>query len=123
MTNSAAVELLYENIGRLGHPEHGVIDLIPFQSDTETARHARRMVAEAIVYLLEQHGHIQQPVTTTDYGGGCKPTLIGCTQCGTTLTAVVAPTNGRLFIESMAKRDPQCPHKVLTAEDHRRRIE
>jgi len=61
---SVAVELIYNNIASLPHPDHGAMRLVYFGHTSEGQKKLTRGVAEAIVMLLESNGqHIVNGLT------------------------------------------------------------
>lgn len=52
-----AVEVIYNNIHNLPHPDHGSLRLVYFGHQSEGQKTITRNVAEAIVMLLEDNGH------------------------------------------------------------------
>lgn len=52
-----AVELIYNNIANLPHPDHGAMRLVYFGHSSEGQRRITRGVAEAIVMLLEANNY------------------------------------------------------------------
>lgn len=50
-----AVEILYENLARIDHPD-GMVRLVQFSHDSPGLRKVRRQIAEGLVMLLESQG-------------------------------------------------------------------
>jgi len=53
-----AVEVLYNNLGSLPHPDHGNLRLVYFGHQSEGQKTITRNVAEAVVMLLESNGFL-----------------------------------------------------------------
>lgn len=53
-----AVEVLYNHLGSLPHPDHGNLRLVYFGHQSEGQKTITRNVAEAVVMLLESNGFI-----------------------------------------------------------------
>lgn len=54
--SEVAVELIYQNIDNLPHPEHGALRIVYFGHKSEGQRKITRATAEAIVMMLEANG-------------------------------------------------------------------
>lgn len=50
-----AVDVLYDNLGRIPHPD-GLVKLVQFSHDSPGLRKVRRQIAEGLVMLLEGQG-------------------------------------------------------------------
>jgi len=53
-----AVEIIYENLNNLPHPDHGALRMMYFGHQSDGQRKITRGTAEAIVMLLEANGLI-----------------------------------------------------------------
>lgn len=120
------IELLAENLHQLHTSDGEVLNFVPLQHDSDMAKQLRRNLAEGIVLLLEQHGHIHHPAPAGEPGGPAIVRL-ACGQCSGELITVNlgGPLNGRMIIQHMAQRDPECgtQHAVLTPDQIRQRIQ
>ena len=126
MADSEAVELLYRHLGGLPDPDYGTINLLPFAQDSDEVNAVKRRVCEAIVRVFEDGGY------SLSRGADAAPPRqmrVQCRECGSLLVSAaasdkgMAPVPGFHTIASIARLNPQCPHKPLTLDDQRRRIE
>ena len=53
---TTAVEIIYQNIANMPHPDYGVLKLVYFGHQSEGQQKITRATAEAIVMLLEANG-------------------------------------------------------------------
>lgn len=51
------MEIIYQNIANMPHPDFGVLKLVYFGHKSEGQQKITRATAEAIVMLLEENGH------------------------------------------------------------------
>lgn len=125
MSHEAAIALLTENIHALPHPKYGVMNFLPFSHDSEEVRMVKREMCEAIVGLLDSNGLIR------DEAPEVKPpqrlaVSVKCRVCNGLLFTSdvdeggVGRVDARMFISMIANLNPECEHKSLTFEDHRR---
>jgi hypothetical protein len=125
MPNEAAIALLTENIHALPHPKYGVMNFLPFAHDSEQVRMVKREMAEAVVGLLDSNGFIrgQAPETVAPQRLAVS---VKCRVCNGLLFTSdvdeggVGRVDARMFISMIANLNPECEHKSLTFEDHRR---
>ena len=127
MADIEAAELLYRHLGGLPDPDFGTINLLPFAQDSEETNAVKRRVCEAIVQVFENGGY---SMTRREPDSAPPRALhMKCRSCDTTLlTARVDKTGaasvpGTHTISSIARMTPECPHRLVTLEDQRRRIE
>lgn len=130
-----AIDLLAANLGQLNTADGEQLNYLPMQADIKAygmdqatedyLRELPKRVAEGIILLLDQHGHINH----REQAGVTPDTIVNlaCAQCsGPLLTVNTArPISGRSVIEQMAHRDPSCStkHGKLTPELIRQRIQ
>lgn len=120
-SHEPAIVLLYNHLAALPHSDYGVINMLPFAHDSDQVRTIKRHVCEAIVGLLDQHGHLAD---ADDSKAAVDTVSIVCSRCGNTLTVLGVSDGGSAvdaaaFIAQLAGLNPQCPHAPLTLEDLR----
>lgn len=121
-----AVDLLYDNIGHLRCPDLGTISLMPFAQASDAVDALKRKVAAAIVNLFRQAGYPMEkdiaPVLSRDV-------TLRCRSCSTVLLTAHVDDEGaasvpaETLLQHFTQLDPNCPHELITADSHRRRIE
>lgn len=125
MPNEAAIALLYDHIHALPHPEYGVMNFLPFAHDSEQVRMVKRQMCEAIVGLLDSGGLIRSEAPEVKAPARLVVS-VKCRACNGLLFTSdvdedgVGRVDARMFISVIANLNPNCPHKSLTFEDHRR---
>lgn len=128
MANDAVVQLLYENIHALPHPEYGTIDMLPFAYDSDQTRMVKRQFSEAIIELLHTNGWLRDSTAPSEPVVN-HAVSIRCHTCQNmlvdTMTDIAgnAAVNAQLFLGYLARLNPECPHKPVTPEDLRRHLE
>lgn len=128
MSNQEAVDLLVRHLGALPHPEYGVINLLPWSVDSDQTNALKVQICEAIVNVFADAGYPmgRQPEAVVK---PLREVAVNCRLCSTPLMVAMTDENGvanvpaATMISSLAKRSPECPHNVLTADDQRRAIE
>lgn len=127
--NEAAISLLYDNIHALPHEEYGTMNFLPFAHDSEQVRTVKRHMCEAIISLLEDSGVMKAPVMASAQSMAPRVVNVTCRLCsGKLLMIPVGPDSvgvvaAGMFISRIAGLNPECPHKPITIDDHRRRME
>lgn len=128
MADQEAIELLYSQLHALPDPEFGVINMLPFAQDSEQTNAIKRRVAKAICRVFESGGYL----LTKDKPQGDPPRSVSiqCRSCGNViLSATIDARSGvsavpaATLITAIANMNVECPHKPLTLEDQRRKIE
>lgn len=119
-------QLLYDNLAFLPGRD-GPINMLPFSHDSETVRTVKRQVCEALVDLIDVHGHLNRD-EPQDVSSETRLITISCTACHQELLSLpVVEGKGTviaaLFISTIAKLNPDCPHAPITIEDQRRKME
>lgn len=123
-----AVDLIYRHLGALPSAELGPINLMPFAQENAQTNMLKREVSKAIVQLLRDAGYpmtrdVPAPATVS------RDIVLKCRSCSSALlhTRVddkgIANVPAASVIAGMATLNHHCPHKPLTAEDQRRKIE
>lgn len=59
------IQTLADNLGQLHTSDGEVLNFVPLQHDSDLAKQLRLRLAEGIILLLNQHGHINHPVAMT----------------------------------------------------------
>jgi hypothetical protein len=122
-----AVELLYENIAALPDPDFGHLNYVPFLHDSDQAKAMKRKISQGVVLLFRDNGYPMSkeesaPIVSRDVS-------LRCRSCSTVLLKTHVDESGTAnvpaatIIASLAQMESECPHKVVTPEQHRRRIE
>lgn len=127
--NQEAIELLIANIGNLPHHEYGVINLLPWAVDSDQTNALKRQVCEAIVGVFADAGYPMSREMSSAPAAATRDVTVSCRMCSATLASFAVSDGGvanvpaAAVISAMSKLNPECPHGVLTADDHRRAIE
>lgn len=124
---SDPVQILYDNLGALPDEEFGTITLLPFAVAGEEVDKIKRKVAESIVSVLRSAGY---PLELGAFDSTPNRQItVACRTCSQPLFVTTVDGSGHaavpaaLIIDGLTKRSPECPHEVLTLDDHRRLIE
>lgn len=127
MVNPAA-QLLYDHLDSLPTND-GPLVLLPFAEDSDGSRMMKRVVSDAIIALLESHGHIKTDEPEPQPAGQQVTLRCLMPECRTPLVETFTDENGYvnidapLFIAGIASLNQQCPHNPITLEDHRQHME
>ena len=124
----SAVDLLCDNIHALQDPDFGTINLLPWSYQSDQNNAIKRKVCQAIVQLFQDNGYPMEideapPVEVS------RTISMNCRQCSTELLTLRASDDGvanipaASVISAIGSMNPECPHDVMTADDHRKLIE
>lgn len=123
---NAAVDLLYDHLGSLPHPEYGVINLLPWAVNSDQTNTLKRQVCEAIIEVFRSAGY---PMVKDVPIEPSRDVKVHCRACSSELFTAAVNDDGvanvpaAAFIASLARLRPECPHGVTTFDDQRRAIE
>lgn len=126
MARQDVADLLYNSLGAIPHEQYGSICLMPFAVDSDETNALKRQVADGIASVLESAGLLSQPQVDSPPARSIK---LQCRMCSTTLlTASVdhfgtANVPAASMIATLGRMQSECPHKALTLDDQRRKIE
>lgn len=125
-----AIDLLKANIAHLpvAGQDFSTVTLLPFAVEGEEVDALRDLVCRAIVQLFADSGY-PMDLTATAPAEPVRSVHLSCRQCSTPLITATVNDDGNALIpaaqviQGIAQRLPECPHNIVTPEDHRRRLE
>lgn len=124
---SDPVQILYDNLGALPDDEFGTITLLPFSVEGDEVNAIKRKVAESIVKVFTNAGYAM--TLGGEHATPNRQITVACRSCSQPLIVTTVDDSGHaavpaaVIINGLSQRSPECPHDVLTLDDHRRLIE
>ncbi len=131
MTDSKLLDkvenILYANLGALPNEQFGHINVLPFAVESDQTNELKHLVARAIADLLANAGLLRDREDAP--ARPMRDVSLNCRLCSTPILDLLVDENGvaniaaASILSTMARRNPECPHDVVTPDDQRRKIE
>jgi len=122
-----AIDYVTSILGAIPHETYGVVNVLPFATESEQSNQLKRECAEGLVKSMDSQGFIVDPDNKTPEIS--RQIRVLCRSCGTVLFSGITDHNGGItvaapaLLSTLARLRAECPHSAFTPEDQRAFIE